>query len=339
MKSKRNLILTFDYELFLGSNSGSPLDCMIKPTDSILDTLNMFSLKAIFFVDTTYILRLREDSDKYPELVQHAKNIENQLTEILKQGHYVFPHLHPHWIDALYEPIKKTWRLTNYRYYRFNSLNIEQRNYIFDDSMTYIKRLYLDAQRNLEVFGYRAGGWAIQPFEDFEAYFQKHNIRHDFSVIPGFYNLDEQQYFDFRNIMKSSNYKFNAKNITIENIAGEYTEWPISVIPNRPITKIFNRMFNKYLWKIGEKSIGKGVGAKLNPVDKAVNGEMASIELLTRANINLYLKYLKVNSGIHFITHPKMVSHHNLRMFKKLMEKIHSLYIIESDFNLMAKNA
>ncbi|MBK7667512.1 MAG: hypothetical protein IPJ32_09355 [Sphingobacteriaceae bacterium] len=52
----RNLLFTFDYELFLGKRSGTVENCILKPTDKILELFSKYKVtKAIFFVDTTYL--------------------------------------------------------------------------------------------------------------------------------------------------------------------------------------------------------------------------------------------------------------------------------------------
>ena len=40
--SKKNLLITFDYELFLGRRSGRPLDCILQPTQLLLDKLKLY---------------------------------------------------------------------------------------------------------------------------------------------------------------------------------------------------------------------------------------------------------------------------------------------------------
>ena len=53
MKKEKHLLFTFDYELFLGERSGNVLDSVINPTQDILNLLEEYNIKAIFFVDTS----------------------------------------------------------------------------------------------------------------------------------------------------------------------------------------------------------------------------------------------------------------------------------------------
>jgi len=122
MKQK-NLLFTFDYELFLGSNSGSVQKCMIKPTEILLQSLNAYGIKGIFFVDSTYLVELEKKAQDYEKAKTDFNLIKNQLNDMILNGHYVYPHLHPHWMDATYNEASNSWSLENASNYRFESLN------------------------------------------------------------------------------------------------------------------------------------------------------------------------------------------------------------------------
>ena len=74
----KNLLITFDYELFLGRRSGRPLDCILQPTQLLLDKLKLYGAKAVFFVDATYLCRLKEQGKTNPECLEDLKEIGNQ---------------------------------------------------------------------------------------------------------------------------------------------------------------------------------------------------------------------------------------------------------------------
>ena len=68
---RKDLLLTFDYELFLGEKSGSVDRCLIEPTNELMRVFDKYRIKnAIFFVDTTHLLRLQEMSEKH-NLARH----------------------------------------------------------------------------------------------------------------------------------------------------------------------------------------------------------------------------------------------------------------------------
>lgn len=79
MGKKKLLLITFDYELFLGERSGSAQECLISPTDIIMESLKKFDLKAYFFVDTVYILKLKEEALKHSLAKADLDRITTQL--------------------------------------------------------------------------------------------------------------------------------------------------------------------------------------------------------------------------------------------------------------------
>ena len=62
MAKAKLLLITFDYELFLGEQSGAVTQCLINPTDRLLASLNSYGLKALFFIDTVFYI-----TDKFYE--------------------------------------------------------------------------------------------------------------------------------------------------------------------------------------------------------------------------------------------------------------------------------
>ncbi len=78
----RRILLTFDYELFLGVNSGRINDCLIDPTQKVTAVMDRFGLKGIFFVDLLYLVRLKEELPKYPELQEDMDRVISQLREL-----------------------------------------------------------------------------------------------------------------------------------------------------------------------------------------------------------------------------------------------------------------
>ena len=79
----KKLLLTFDYELFLGNKSGTVDNCLIIPTDMLLNVMERNGAKAIFFVDTAYIMRMEDLKDKYANVRNDLLKIKQQLQTIL----------------------------------------------------------------------------------------------------------------------------------------------------------------------------------------------------------------------------------------------------------------
>lgn len=327
----KHLLFTFDYELFLGQRSGTVDNCIIKPTKKLLEVFSEYKIeKAIFFVDMTFLLALKNNPDQ--RCMHDFTRIKDQLKEIKQKGHYIFPHIHSHWIDAAYISATNEWDLTNTRYYSFSSVEKEKREKLFSECIT----LLSDITGAQEEMGFRAGGWCIQPFEAFRPLFEKHSIKYDFSVLREYSCVSDFQNFNFENAPVKDSYGFT-EDVMKEDINGIFIEVPISTVKIPPFTRFFNKLFIKLLYKKGVVNFGDGISTNSASVKEHVsrNHEMASIELLTIININDYLKKLDHENVIHFISHQKMLSPHNIICLEVFLKKAMSKYEINTDFKKM----
>ena len=266
LSDKKLLLFTFDYELFLGKKSGTVESCLISPTKRLLSLLKTYEFKGVFFIDTVYLLRLKEIAQQYSKAAIDQALINEQLKTIIEDGHYIFPHLHPHWLDAVYLPDVNEWSLTDLRYYQFSSLPAEKQDYLFSNSMATIQSIVQNSTTDYKIDSYRAGGWSIQPFEYFMPYFLKSGIYNEWSVIPGKYLISDAHTFDFRNAPAALPvYHFN-NDVCIESNDGVFKEWTISCIAFSPIGKWLNFKINGVLKRLGkiEKRKGSTVSSVIN---------------------------------------------------------------------------
>ncbi len=333
MTQLKNILFTFDYELFLGKRSGSVNRCVIEPTQKLLDVLSPYKIKAIFFVDTTWLLRLKKITHGNASAKNDYDNVVGQLRYIAKLGHYIFPHLHPHWNDATYVPEINQWQLINYSRYRLHSLDKNEREQCFSDSVAILKEIL---GPDYKPTGYRAGGWSIQPFEDFAPLFQQHSVKYDFSVLPGSKRISSAQHYDFSDIKINRPYTFST-DVAVPG-KGSYTEFPISVLSNTGINTFSEKVLLKYMSWSGSNNYGDGQSIVVETVEYtgAENGtEMVSVELLNAVKLPLYLKFLATNNYMQFISHPKMLSAHNINTFARFIKKAFDTYSIETDFEKM----
>lgn len=319
MQSKKELIITFDYEPFLGFKSGTSQNCLIKPTNAVQAILNKYNAKATFFVDTLYILNLK----KY-KLQDEYIAITNQIKSLHNNGHCIFPHIHPHWLDAKFLSEIKQFDLSNLEKYALSSIDKNQIDELFSQSFSLLNELGIIYNE----WGYRAGGWCIQPFTKFIDSFNKYNIKYEFSVLPNYKNEKQEQYFDFTTISKKTPYKFQ-NDVVTEDKTGAFTEFPISTIEISNSTILFSRIVNKYLWKTNDKGFGDGYGAQTSALKTTLQkSEMISIDILNIAKLNTYKKFIKNNHYMHFISHPKMLTRHGLKTLDYFLKFAHSNFEI-----------
>lgn len=328
---KKNILFTFDYELFLGDKSGTSEKCLLDPTYRILDILNSFNARGIFFIDTTYLIRLYEQKGILAR--SDYEKICTQIRKIVSDGHYVFPHIHPHWLDAKYNTETNQWTLSNLKNYRFHNIPLSQREYLFDKSFSLLNQIIIPVNSTYIIDAYRAGGWSIQPFSDYKPYFLKHGIKYDFSVLPGFKSVSNAHWYDFTEIPQKYIYNFS-EDVSVENSNGEFTEFSISKINIKGITNFLSRLFLKFL-PSAQKINGDGISIDLQEIKTDNKNEMVSIELMTLIKLPSYFNFLANNNYMHFISHPKMISVHNMNCFEKFISAASDKYELITDFRKM----
>jgi peptidoglycan/xylan/chitin deacetylase (PgdA/CDA1 family) len=212
------IFLTLDYELFLGSNTGSVERCLIEPMTKLCSVANKYGVKFTIFVDATYLLALKNHLD-YPSLQIDYQQIKEHLRYLKSLGHSLQLHIHPHWLYVHYD--ENSW-INTPNHYRLSQLSKEEATNIIVQS----KRL-LDEIIQQNTYAFRAGGFSIQPFEPYSKLFEDLGLRIDSSVLHGCYYDSNNQQYDYRNSPAKDRYSFS-KDVCLEDIHGNFTEYPIS---------------------------------------------------------------------------------------------------------------
>jgi hypothetical protein len=296
------MLTTYDFELFLGSNSGELDSTLIFPTEKILGIHRKSQTCAIFFVDTIFLCRLKEIC------LQDFNKVMNQLRDIVDDGHFIYPHLHGHWHDAEYDVYTRTWKLENLRYYRFNSLPTDLKDHYFTESMQLLKSIVGNLY---PIDSFRAGGWTIQPFEDFIPYFLKYGIRNEYSVIPGKKIISNVHFFDFTPINNTKPYQFE-NDLCKEEINGRFTEYPISTITLSPLETWIDFKLSGLQKRLSRnKSKGITVNAVIKEQTDIISPNQKRIVVSFEGmNLLRFIKFVKGarrNQYFHSISHPKLL--------------------------------
>lgn len=330
---KKQLLFTFDYELYLGKNSGSVTNCLLIPTRKLLEILSRFQIKAIFFVDTLYLFRLKEVSVYSEEALKDYTDIKKQLTIFSEQGHYLFLHQHPHWMDAKYIPETNSWDISDSTNFSCVNFTREMINYLFGISIEilneFVKQKYPESP-----LGYRAGGLFIQPFNLFYDSFKQYNIQYDFSVLRNaVLKSDNNLFFDFSKIPMEFIYHFE-KDPCLLDMNGKFKEFTLNTIKIFGIWKLLNSFYYRVIsgftndFKYGDGLPTKNASFIKFP-DQKKYGKLISIESFSIENLNpvkllLYISFLKSNSYMHWISHPKLVTRKSLNYFSDFLTTISS---------------
>ena len=129
---KKKVILSFDYELFFGDRSGTVQKSIIEPTYKILDALDSVGAKGNFFIDWLMLKYL--DLEKDERCRRDHDAIVEQLKDMVRRGHRIELHIHPHWVDAKYNG-DGTWDFSEFRHYMLSTFSEEQIVRMFEEGV------------------------------------------------------------------------------------------------------------------------------------------------------------------------------------------------------------
>lgn len=342
----KNLLFTFDYEVFLGAKSGTVSNCLLKPTRRLTEIMSRYDVRGVFFVDTTYIARLTEAGVHHQRAKADLDLITAQLEQLVKEGHLLFHHIHPHWLDATYIENENQWDLTNNSRFTCELLNEDEKCRIFGFSTDFLHGCYQRAGSDKLPCGYRAGGLYIEPFSSVRDLFISHGINYDLSVIPGFVKQGGYPSYDYSGCPEKPIYKFSYSPGT-ESPDGPFTEFTISSYTLSGLKKIRNGLDYRFNKRNAEPyGDGRSVSrqettATPKPVAKRdlmrIKNSM-SIELMNCITVHESFRQTKEKQIVQFISHPKLISEKNLHYFEKYLMAVTKKYNIESDFWNIAEN-
>jgi len=310
------VILTFDYELFLGKRSGTAIKSIIEPTYKIIELLEKYSAKAIFFVDVTYLMALRKYDHK------DLEPIVKQLKKLISIGSTIELHLHPQWLDA--KPIEEEWEFVSFDRYRLHSLKESEIEKLFSDGVEFLENI-----TDTKVIAFRAGGWSITPFKVLKNSFLKNGIKLDMSVLDGFYEKAlPMHYYDFLNTPSKEYYKFEDE-VTIEDSSGSFLEVPVTTY----YMNGYDLLINVFIRKINKDNIfGDGKGLDSANVQQNIikrvfekNLRKATIEGQSFYFFKKSLKQIKNRELLSYVMHPKTLNKTALKNMEYLLQKYETL--------------
>lgn len=325
---KKDVILTFDYEVFLGSQTGTITNCVIRPTQYVLEILKQNNSKAIFFVDATWLLFLKEN------FVADFNSVAEQLKDIIKAGSSVELHLHPQWLDAIKESDSIVFK--TFKHYRLHSLSDSEILAIFKRSVELLENI-----TNQKVICFRAGGFCIEPFNRIKNAFETVGIKYDFSVAPRMRLAEGRDYdYDFSDAPMIPFYHFD-HDVKIPDPYGPFIEIPLSMYLNNPLYRLTNKIL---LMIKNDKEFGDGIGIRQKTFFfiKSLNRRLRFSKdiLALDKNNNWFFKYLinfhfKNSPLIVIISHPKMMSKEGLSNLSYIVKKFKTIGSRELDGYLL----
>src|SRR5690625_1174101 len=234
-----NIILTLDYELYFGKQTGSVKQSIVKATDKLLSVLDVYNIKAVFFVDIGFLKRLQEVKTGISQLEEDYTLLTNHLKRLSQDGHDLQLHIHPHWKNSTYQ--NGSWNIDTEKY-RLGQWSEKEIHEIISS----YKSLLSGFCTQNHVFAYRAGGWCIQPFNKIKKALMDNEVWLDSTVYQGGFQNDDTHFFDFRNAPDLPKWRFEEDPLQVDE-SGYFMEIPIASFKVSPL--FFWKLAFTKLWK------------------------------------------------------------------------------------------
>jgi hypothetical protein len=212
--------LSFDHELFFGEYTGTLEKCILEPTRQLMELAAKHKIPLIFFVDAGYLVQLKKYS-QHSTCKEDLEKVSAQISSLVKEGHQIGLHIHPHWEDCTFAEGK--WNMNTKRY-KLSDFSKEEAASIIS---TYQNTLSAIAGKKCTV--YRAGGWCIQPFSHIKDALIKNGIAIDSSVYYNGYHDSPAHAYDFRSAKDKAEWKFE-NDCCVEDVSGSFKE--IAITPD-----------------------------------------------------------------------------------------------------------
>lgn len=320
---KRKVIFSYDYELFFGVRSGTVRKTLIEPTSLLLDGMERCGAKGNFFVDCSMLTAMSRQGEA---LIEDYGLILNQLKDIVRRGHRIELHLHPHWEDAVYNG-DGTWDFGNFSRYSLSAFSSEEVLDMFEKGTELLNGLASQVSPGYRVCAFRAGGWAVQPFANLAEAFFKTGITIDSSVARGLEYRDDYSAYDFTGAPDKSLFRFEG-DVCREDRSGRFIEVPITTysrcLAYRGVDFISRRISRKKLSVITD---GTHCRPDLPPaVTPRTSKAMFTLSRISPLSVAaaFFLNNRKGEVSV-FIDHPKDFTYSALDAMKYIMKHAESI--------------
>ena len=317
----KKLILSFDYELFFGTQSGTVDKSLIYPTNLLLDAMDANGLKGSFFVDWQMLKYLKEEGTD--RTLSDLEKIENQLCDIVRRGHRIELHIHPHWVDAKYNG-DGTWDFTDFNHYSLNSFEEDEIVQMFKEGTTLLTMLARKVKTDYKICAFRAGGWAVQPFDKLKRAFKEAGIKIDSSCSYNQYYDCKYSTYDFRSEFLRDKDEYRFTDDILKSVSnGEYIEVPISTFKNGIIHMGLNKLYDIFVGK--RKRITDGTHRRPD-LPSMGRRRISMLSLSGRSPLSVLMSVLSSDHNIiTMIDHPKDFTLSNETSLKYISKHVKSI--------------
>lgn len=321
-----DIYLTFDYELFMGLETGTVNKCLIYPMKKIVEIGEKYAIPVNIFADAAYLLQMKLLMKECPSLQEDYKAVSNNLALLSKAGHDVELHFHPQWLFSNYDEKQKCWKM-DLEHYKMSDMSKNDLTKLFKEA-----KKILDEIIGRRTIAFRAGGYSLTSLDNYAGFLRDNGIMIDSSVCGRTKVVSRFQEYDYRNVPEKDIYRFS-HDVNQEDEFGDLIEMSIS---NSAAMHSLLYLYKKRQLEKQYRGIpmgdGKGVGLYLSRKERAIglfnklirkNKFTASIDGLMVNNLySIYQEKLnKGDNSMVIIGHPKNTSLYSLEIFEQFIKK------------------
>lgn len=235
------LSLTLDYELY-GDGSGDVFEHVVRPTEKILRICEAQGVKLTLFFEVIEYIRLKQEWDKGNSM-GYAENpilaIEQQLQRMAQEGHDIQLHVHPQWVNAVFE--SGLWHV-DFDNWRLGDFSVPQ-DYSIEDMLREgkqtIEALIRPVCPDYQCTILRAGGYNVLPSGQVYQAMVNVGLSVDSSVYPGGYEEGDLSRYDFRRAPAEKDFwPVRADDFCLPDDGSHVIEVPVFALPQRRLAKI-----------------------------------------------------------------------------------------------------
>jgi len=334
---KIKLLLTFDYELPLGGCSLYSKG-LFEPSESLINLASSKKVKIVLFADILSAVVFRNWDNK-----GYYQPFAEQLNKALSLDHEVQLHLHPHWLNSLYEIGRyypSDWKILSKFRNEKPPLNIES---IIDLGIKELNEI-CSGHENYKCTAYRGGGYNLQPDTDIILKnLYRNGVRYDSSIIKGYYFKSDIQEENFIKMPDKANWYLPFDGPLNGQAATGIMEVPIA---SKPVSlffrgkRIYNKIRNKKLYrKLRYDNHGTGHTGKKTDFTGQIRSflhaplvlsfdhlhqELDVLDAILKYQFKIYRKEKEIALCLN--SHPKSLGPYHLRQMEKFLDHIRLKY-------------
>ena len=138
---------------------------------------------------------MNELKQYHSALEKQARDFKSHVQHLLRLGHDIKLHLHPHWLGAVYLQKENRWRFS-YERYSLHDLEdsnggVETIGGIIRISEEFLLDICREVDSEHDIMAFRSGGYFVKPFSYIKKALEVNGINIDPSVVrKGIFNLE-----------------------------------------------------------------------------------------------------------------------------------------------------